>query len=696
MYINKLRINYFGKFKDLEIELKPGINLIYGENEAGKSTIHTFIKGIFFGIERLRGRAANSRDDIYNRYLPWSYPGAYGGSMDITINEKQYRLQRSFHISDKKFTIIDLVSGREINLKEGHISELIAGLTEATYNNTVSIGQLKASTDTQFASQVQNYIANLSVAKSNEVDVTKAVKYLNNKKKSLESKQIITQLKDLQELIDEEMAKEEKIEELSVKLKTLLSEERKLIKENNRILHNVQSDDAQQWDRLPAILENYRIYKQMIKEGQQLEQQYSETQKQLSIIESDISSNLSLKEDIKEAEQCMQDLSLYKGLLSEKSRQKEERRRSHQSRSIFITIVPTIAIALLTLFLGKFKGLAIPVSILILIIGFVFYNLIRARFNLSLKTIDSECESYEMQINALGSKLKHICKKYMVDGTDKLIKKQEEYLKNYYTLDHGKEQLKSLKKRMDDLEDSRDELYEIIMKYMVQFIHEDILTDETIEKLAITIRHQKEEMLQKQQEVSRQLENCRISIERLRWELSDLEDNERLLQKHMQKYNELLNKHKEDEIELQAVMLALETIEELSIEIHDDFGMQLNEEVSRIIRNVTNNKYKDIKLDEKLDLKVGWEGDYIPISKLSFGTMDQLYFALRMAVADLLLGQEEMPLLLDDSFAFYDDNRLKSALLYLASRKQVLLFTCHTREERVLAELQIPYNKVIL
>jgi uncharacterized protein YhaN len=46
MLFTKLKLNYFGRFHDKEIELKPGINLIYGDNEAGKSTIHAFIKGM--------------------------------------------------------------------------------------------------------------------------------------------------------------------------------------------------------------------------------------------------------------------------------------------------------------------------------------------------------------------------------------------------------------------------------------------------------------------------------------------------------------------------------------------------------------------------------------------------------------------------------------------------------------------------
>ena len=73
MLLTRLKLDYFGKFSGKELELKPGINLIYGENEAGKSTLHAFIKGILFGIERLRG-GGEVKEDTYTRYLPWEYP----------------------------------------------------------------------------------------------------------------------------------------------------------------------------------------------------------------------------------------------------------------------------------------------------------------------------------------------------------------------------------------------------------------------------------------------------------------------------------------------------------------------------------------------------------------------------------------------------------------------------------------------
>ena len=61
------------------------------------------------------------------------------------------------------------------------------------------------------------------------------------------------------------------------------------------------------------------------------------------------------------------------------------------------------------------------------------------------------------------------------------------------------------------------------------------------------------------------------------------------------------------------------------------------------------------------------------------------------------ISEEELPVILDESFAFYDENRLKETLKWLAeNRTQVLLFTCQKREEEALSEMGIPYRKIVL
>jgi len=263
MLITRLYIDYFGKFTGREFILKPGINIIHGENEAGKSTLHTFIRGMLFGIERLRGRGAATKDDVYTRYLPWDYPGAYGGQMDIRVKDKEYRLKRSFHANDKYFTVTELATGRELKLKEGHISELIPGLTESAYRNTVSIEQLRAETDAELASHVRTYIANLSIAKHREVNVAKAIEYLKEQKKALESVPYARQLGELAAAIEKCEENEKKIDHLTASLKELEEKEKSLKEQLNRPKSPESQREEELIAQLPAIIEKYKLYRDL-------------------------------------------------------------------------------------------------------------------------------------------------------------------------------------------------------------------------------------------------------------------------------------------------------------------------------------------------------------------------------------------------------------------------------------------------
>ena len=75
MIIKDIRLINFGKFHDTEIHFERGLNIVYGENEAGKTTIHTFIRGMLFGIDKQRGKASGK--DTYTKYEPWINPEVY-------------------------------------------------------------------------------------------------------------------------------------------------------------------------------------------------------------------------------------------------------------------------------------------------------------------------------------------------------------------------------------------------------------------------------------------------------------------------------------------------------------------------------------------------------------------------------------------------------------------------------------------
>jgi hypothetical protein len=79
----------------------------------------------------------------------------------------------------------------------------------------------------------------------------------------------------------------------------------------------------------------------------------------------------------------------------------------------------------------------------------------------------------------------------------------------------------------------------------------------------------------------------------------------------------------------------------------------------------------------------------LTLEQVSFGTMNQVYFAMRITAADLLSGGARIPIILDEPFAMYDEERLEKALRYLSGLpRQVILFSCQTRELDLLSSIR--------
>ena len=125
--------------------------------------------------------------------------------------------------------------------------------------------------------------------------------------------------------------------------------------------------------------------------------------------------------------------------------------------------------------------------------------------------------------------------------------------------------------------------------------------------------------------------------------------------------------------------------------------MYLNNEASDLINGITGGIYNSMSVDENLNVFMNTKTKLVPMEQVSSGTMDQIYLALRLAAARLIQsGPEKMPLIFDDSFVLYDDERLRSALKWLASAVdgQIIMFTCHQREAQVLTAAQIPFHLI--
>ena len=149
--------------------------------------------------------------------------------------------------------------------------------------------------------------------------------------------------------------------------------------------------------------------------------------------------------------------------------------------------------------------------------------------------------------------------------------------------------------------------------------------------------------------------------------------------------------------EIAAIELAQETMKELSMSIRDSFGLYLNKTASELISGITGGLYTSMSIDENLGAFLNTRRKLIPLEQVSSGTADQIYLALRLAAARFIQnGTDSMPLIFDDSFVLYDDDRLRQALRWLseAYKGQIIIFTCHRRELDILKEEEIKHHVV--
>lgn len=192
MIINRLNLLNFGKFKDREIEFSNGINLIYGYNEAGKSTMHKFIEGMLYGFHTNNGRAENNWLGDMEKFNPWTEE-SYDGELVYSQNGEKVKIYRDFYSNDVKITdssgIHDLGERFKYSKKHQVIEpgKTIFGINRRMFSNTFSINQLGSRTDDNLVADVKEKIENLAKSKDESLKIKHVFDNLENMKQRMGS-----------------------------------------------------------------------------------------------------------------------------------------------------------------------------------------------------------------------------------------------------------------------------------------------------------------------------------------------------------------------------------------------------------------------------------------------------------------------------------------------------------------------------
>lgn len=193
MYFSKLLLKDFGKFHNREINLKPGINVIYGKRNAGKSTVADFEYAMLYGIST---HPETDADDL-GHHKPMDGRG-FSGKAYIQKDGEEYLVERSFRGHNMTTQMLNVKNGREEKLiHKNSLYEKVTDLDQRTYSDALYIRQ-QEKTENQ-AEIFNSFVTNLATTGSSNLDKRRALAILKEQRNALDVTETETQIAAIKE-----------------------------------------------------------------------------------------------------------------------------------------------------------------------------------------------------------------------------------------------------------------------------------------------------------------------------------------------------------------------------------------------------------------------------------------------------------------------------------------------------------------
>ena len=699
MKIKNIKVNAYGNIENKDINLEEGINIIHGANESGKSTLLNYIISIFYGISRNKDGKALSD---YEKYKPWN-SNEFSGRISYKLeNGEKYEIFRDFNkknpkiYNDKLEDISDRFKKKKKDGSKFFIEQM--GIDKQMYLSTVVSTQEEVRLDEKNQNMLIQKIANLAGTGEDNVSYKKA-------------------LIKLQEKIRDEIG----TNKTSQKPVNII--EKEIVEINNKIVEtekyrNRKYEIDAEKEQILSELKELEQQKQILQELQNSMKSEEETKNRLEIREKNRKDNIAKineltnqkntinaeSERVQSAKNHLQDIikghkeniEKLNSEIEKIANEKEETQEKEKPSILFIVITVVLAIALICSIILIKNYIVSGILGVALIANIVFYVInknkqkvnkakLREKINQEKQYKREKLENQKQQIIA------------NVNTTEKELEKQEEEEKQVNSeLSMLKGQINLLEKNNEKIteeieqdnkaikEESNKNKQQIIEKYKDKNINDLLYINDYqnyISKIEETIN------------------NNRIRIKGLEIEYNTIVpqlDEMVVLEEKREADKEKLAELREKE---SIINIAIENLMDAYEEMKTTITPKFTKNLSESIQKISSNKYNKVTINDENGMIIeNNRGEYVEAIKLSTGTIDQLYLALRLSMIDEL-SKENLPIILDESFAYSDNNRLKNMLQYLTSdlnNHQTIIFTCTDREQKMLEEMNIPYNVVEL
>lgn len=719
----------FGKLQGEHLTLEPGLNVITAPNEGGKSTWCAFLKAMFYGIDtRDRDRKGYLADK--NRYQPWSGAPMEGEitlewqGQDITI-----RRGPRGNVPFGSFSAVYTGTEEPVpGLAADTCGQMLLGVGREVYERSAFIGQ-SGTLAIRSAPELEARIAALVSSGEEDVSYSQVERQLKewlNRRKVNKSVGRIPQLEEEQA----ELARSTgELSQLNDQLNQLEGERAQAARKHafctrQLALHKAiaqrkldlqytqaRTDEAQAQAQLNALLSEQARFgpipsRDALKRAQgelaflkALEPEIRQGQEELE----------EAQQALERARQAAQD-DHFLGMTGEEAVRKGER-DSESYRSGMAKKAAGKRNFILLQAAGLLAGAALAIFGPFWWLGPIAYVL---------------CAAASALVFANGAKAARqaakILERYGVDDVDEITVLAGNYQQRMAAADQAAQQVRmiqgGLKDRQARLENSRQELFRFVHTFAPE-VKElfgvsaalsralNLGERETLARSKLEGAQRLTQALQAQggrelseetplsqptlslEQAAQETGRLQVELERLDRALNQARGKQQalgdpaILSARLEQVEEELERRRR---EYQAISIAMETLQQANAQLQQRFSPQLNRAAGALLSRLTGGKYHALSLDKELEASASGERDVLPHSALylSKGTVDQIYLAVRLAVCDLCLP--DAPLVLDEALAAFDDVRAKRALELLqelSAQRQILLFSCHTREKNL-------------
>ena len=659
MQIKNIKINNYGKIKNKEILFSDNINVIYGENESGKSTLLHFVLNSLYGISK--NKKGKEYSD-FERYKPWSGDDFSGKITYELDNNKKYEIFRDFkkknpkifneNMEDisKEFSI-DKTKGNQFFYEQTKVDEDL-------FLSTLVVNQQEVKLHKQEQNVLIQKIANLVGTGEDNVSYKRAMDRLNRRQldevgtlKSREKPINVVQ-REIENLENEKFEIEKYVDikyEIEEKRNKLQNDINELENENNFL------------QEIKLLNENEKIEKEKIKLKENLKK---ENIGKINLIKNKINEIKNNEKNIFE-ENNFEKKEKNKNKIKNIQKIKTEKNKLNK-KLILIFFILIIINILQFIFIKNniFKYiflLTVPTFLIFWIIFIKNKNKLIKNIEKNNKIIE---EKINLEINNLNNEIN------LIEKNNTELENEINKLKNNFNLKINLEKEKIKNKYLNKLEKNK-------INYFLNLEN---------------INYEKEK-------IQNELNNKKIELHSLELDKKNIEPK----LENLSNLEEKLVDNKNKMLTLKKLNSSMELVKEVLTNSYEKMKKSVTpkftQELSNTISKITNGKYANIIPNDEQGLLVELDnGNYEPASKLSVGTIDQLYLSLRLSMVEEL-SEENMPIILDEVFAYYDDERLKNVLIFLNEKcknHQILIFSCTNREKEILEELKLKFNIINL